>query len=301
MTTDVVRRSVTVNGTRISYLATGDASAAPPVVLIHGSGMNARYWVEQLRGRGGAAIAIDLPGHGESDGRAAMTLDQDVELTAAFIDVVSDRPVIAVGHSLGGAIVLALAARHRTSVSGLVLLASCARLRGSESAGRWLLPFVPRALRKELVFSAAARLLFAPAAPTATVRFGMQELRSCRSETLARDVALARSMDMTAAAQMLRVPTLILCGTRDELTPPALSRELQALIAGSRLELIEGAGHMVHIEAPGAVNAAIDRFAGSLASVPVAERRTSPAVARGRASFTLRGLRQRLHVLLGRG
>jgi dienelactone hydrolase len=108
-------------------------------------------------------------------------------------------------------------------------------------------------------------------------------------------------MDLTAAAQMLRVPALILCGRRDELTPPALSRELQALIAGSRLELIEGAGHMVHIEAPGAVNGEIDRFARSLAVGHVAERRPSPAAPRGRASFTLRRLRRRLQVLLGRG
>jgi len=301
MTADVVRRSVTVHGRRISYLATGDDAAAPSVVLVHGSGMNARYWVEQLRGLGGAVIAIDLPGHGESDGPASTTLDHDVDLVAAFVDQVSEGPVIAVGHSLDGAIVLALAARHPAAVCGVVLVASCARLRGSETPGRWLLPFVPGALRKEIVFSAAKRLLFAPAAATAAVRFGMQELRACRPETLARDVALARCMDLTATARRLRVPALILCGTRDELTPPSLSRELHALIAGSQLTLIEGAGHMVNIEAPATVNEEIDRFARSLAVVPITKVRTLPATARRRAGSTLRGLRRRLTILLGRG
>jgi pimeloyl-ACP methyl ester carboxylesterase len=301
MIAEVIRRSISVNGTQMSYLATGDDSAAPPVVLIHGSGMNARYWVAQLRGLGGVVIAPDLPGHGESDAPASTTLDADVDLVAALVAQVSEGPIVAVGHSLGGAIVLALAARHPAAVRGVVLLASCARLRGSEGLGRWLLPFVPGALRKELVFSAAKRLLFAPGAPTTAVRFGMHELRGCRPDTLARDVALARSMDMAAAARTLRVPTLILCGTRDELTPPALSRDLHALIAGSRLELIEGAGHMAHMEAPAAVNGEIDRFARSLTPVPAAEGRRRPAAFGPRASSPLRRLRRRLEALLGRG
>ena len=301
MTGEVVRRSVTVHGTRISYLGVADQSAGPLVLLIHGSGMSARYWVEQLRGLAGAVVAIDLPGHGESAGPAARTLEEDVDLTAAFADAVTDGPVVAVGHSLGGAIGLALAARHPEAVRGVVLLSSCARLRAAESPARWLLPFVPAPMRRELLFSAASRLLFAPGASGATVSFGMQELRRCRPETLARDVALARSMDMTAAAQALRVPALVLCGSRDQVTPPALSRELHALIAGSRLALIEGAGHMVHMEASGVVNQEIDRFATALASEPLVPRRGSPAVARRRAPSMLRRLRRRLQALLGRG
>src|SRR5205085_252813 len=78
----------------------------------------------------------------------------------------------------------------------------------------------------------------------AAVALGMQELRACRPRTLAADVAIAREMDLTATAADVRVPTLLLCGSRDRVTPPALSRDLHAMIAGARPEIVDGAGHM---------------------------------------------------------
>src|SRR5205814_355040 len=80
----------------------------------------------------------------------------------------------------------------------------------------------------------------------------------------AADVAIAREMDLTATAADVRVPTLLLCGSRDRVTPPALSRDLHAMIAGSRLEIVDGAGHMLLIEAPGVVSRAIAAFATSV-------------------------------------
>ena len=71
-------------------------------------------------------------------------------------------------------------------------------------------------------------------------------------------------MDLTATAADVRVPTLLLCGSRDRVTPPALSRDLHAMIAGSRLEIVDGAGHMLLIEAPGVVSRAIAAFATSV-------------------------------------
>jgi pimeloyl-ACP methyl ester carboxylesterase len=112
----------------------------------------------------------------------------------------------------------------------------------------------------------AKRLLFAPSASAGAIGLGMQELRACRPETLERDVAIARSMDLTDAARTLRLPTLVVCGRRDQVTPPELSRELSALVAGSRLVIVEGAGHMLQIETPAAVNAEIATFVDSVAS-----------------------------------
>jgi len=75
-------------------------------------------------------------------------------------------------------------------------------------------------------------VLFAAGASRAAVALGMQELRACRPQTLAADVAIARSMDVTQAAGALRVPTLILCGSRDRVTPPALARHCLGATAG---------------------------------------------------------------------
>jgi hypothetical protein len=159
---------------------------------------------------------------------------------------------------------LALAARRPAEVCGLVLVSSCARLPQVSSSAQWLWGSLPATVRRALFFVTAKNILFAAGASPAAVALGMQELRACRPRTLAADVAIARGMDLTPAAADVRVPTLILCGSRDRVTPPALSRHLHATIAGSRLEIVDGAGHMLLIEAPGVVSRAIAAFATSV-------------------------------------
>lgn len=75
-------------------------------------------------------------------------------------------------------------------------------------------------------------------------------------------------MDMTEPARRLDVPTLVLCGSRDRLTPPALSAQLGELIPRSRLRTIEGAGHMLLLEVPERVNREMLSFAGSVLALP---------------------------------
>jgi 3-oxoadipate enol-lactonase len=70
-------------------------------------------------------------------------------------------------------------------------------------------------------------------------------------------------MDLTQQAARLTVPTLILCGSRDTLTPPTLSEQLHRLIPGSRLSVLDGAGHMLLLERPDLVNEAMASFVRS--------------------------------------
>lgn len=262
---EIARRFVELDGRRVSYLTAGD-SAAPAVLLIHGSGVSAGYWVNQLRGLLDAfrVAAIDLPGHGESDPIPQASVEEYAETVARFLEALGTGPVLVVGHSLGGAVAIALAARRPDAVRGLVLLASCAKLSWVESARERLLPYLPGALWKILFLSTARKLLFAPGVPSHTVGLGMQELRSCRAETMLKDLRAAKAMDLTRQATGLDVPTLILCGSQDRLTPPALSAELRELIPRSRLRIIDGAGHMLLLEEPTRVNQEILSFAKSL-------------------------------------
>ena len=71
--------------------------------------------------------------------------------------------------------------------------------------------------------------------------------------------------DQVERARAIDVPTLVLCGTEDRITPPALSEELAALIPGAKLELIERAGHLANAEQPALFNAAIDSFLSATA------------------------------------
>jgi len=263
---NIRRQSVIIDGHNVSYLDSDHSHGRPTLVFVHGSGMSARYWSDQLRALEGTArvLAIDLPGHGESDDAATPGLALYADVTAAVLDALGAWPAIAIGHSLGGAVAITLAARRPDEVSGLVLLSACARLPPVSTPIQWLWGSLPPTLRRVLFFVTAKNLLFAAGASPAAVALGMQELHACRPHTLAADVAIARSMDLTQVAGALRVPTLILCGSRDRITPADLSRHLHASITGSALQIVEGAGHMLLIEASAVVNCAIAAFAAAL-------------------------------------
>ena len=263
---EITRRFVELDGRRVSYLTVGDSAAAPSILLIHGSGVSAGAWVNQLRGSLTAfrVAAIDLPGHGKSDPIPRASVEEYAETVAEFLEALGSGPVLVVGHSLGGAIAIALAAQRPHAVTGLVLLASCAKLPWVDSSWGRLLPYVPGPLWKTFFISTAQKLLFARGVPGHAVSLGMQELRSCRAETILKDLQAAKAMDLTQQATGLDVPTLILCGSQDRLTPPALSADLKGLIPGSRLTLVEGAGHMLLLEVPTRVNEEVLNFAKSL-------------------------------------
>jgi pimeloyl-ACP methyl ester carboxylesterase len=275
---EIVRRFVELDGRRVSYLTVGDSAAMPTILLIHGSGVSARYWINQLRGLGGAlrVVAIDLPGHGESDPMQQGSVAEYGKVLANFLDALGTGPVIAAGHSLGGAIAIALAVRRPDAVRGLVLLSSCAKLPRGDGLGERFLAYLPGSLRKILFFSMAKKILFAPGTPGGAVSLGMQELRSCRPETILKDVQAAKTIDLSEQATRLDVPTLILCGSRDRLTPPALAERLSELIRGSRLRIIDGAGHMLLLEVPECVNQEILNFVASI--VALADVPSFPAV-----------------------
>jgi len=108
-------------------------------------------------------------------------------------------------------------------------------------------------------------------------------------------------MDLTDRAARLEVPTLLLCGSRDRLTPPALSEQLSVLIPRARLRTIEGAGHMLLLEVPERVNQEILTFARSILapievrSVAAVEGRRGRSLARRLLDWA-RGVRSRMAV-----
>ncbi len=269
----IVRNSVGVNGREISCLAVGGSGTGtqPTVLLIHGSGVSARSWTNQLRGLGHAlrVLAIDLPGHGESDAISEVRLEGYTDAARGVLDALGTGPVFVAGHSLGGAVAQLLAARHPDAVTGLVLVSTCARLPESNGFLESVYQYLPAPIRKILYFSMTKKILFAPTAPREAILLGMEEIRACRPETILKDLAVARAMDLQDVARGIRVPTLILCGGRDKLTAPALSQRLSELIPGSRLLILERAGHMLPLEVPEWVNREILDFVRSVAGCEV--------------------------------
>jgi len=275
----VVRHSLGQNGKRISYLTAEGvrAGTCPAILLLHGSGVSARSWTFQLQNLGHALriLAIDLPGHGESDPIDNMTLEGYADAARGLLDALGTGPVLVAGHSLGGAVAQVLAARHPEMVRGLVLLSTCVNLPETNGFLHRFYRYLPASIQKVLFFSTAKKILFSPSASREAILLGMEELRACRPETILRDMAAAQAMDLQEVAQGLRVPTLILCGNRDKLTPPAFSARLRELISDSRLLIVAGAGHMLPLETPGRVSEELLEFVNSVAPP---EARFVPAI-----------------------
>jgi pimeloyl-ACP methyl ester carboxylesterase len=263
--------------------------------------MSARSWTDQLHGLGHAlsVLAVDLPGHGESDPSAAASVDDYAWAVEGMVDTLGLGPVIAAGHSLGGAVAIVLASRRPDAVRGLVLLSSCAKVPHAGGLAERVLASLPAPLRRMIVFSMAKRILFAPGAPARAVDLGMDELRACRPETLLKDVRAGKAMDVADRAARLDVPALIMCGSRDRLIPPELSESLHRLIPRSRFSLVEGAGHMLPLEAPDRVNQDMLDFVGSLGMAAAVAAPPREPRQRSRAQRALDGARRLLSALRG--
>jgi len=257
----IVRRFLEAEGGRVSYLTVDGAQAPETLLLIHGAGVSARTWVNQLRGLTDALrpIAIDLPGRCGSDPTSDPTLATYAHIACQALERLHTGPVFVAGHSLGGGVAQLLAMRHPDKVKGLILISTCAKVPPADGAMK-LFGFVPPPFRRVVLLWMSGRVLFAPSTSWQAIQLTLNEIRDCRLATLQSDAAVGRAMDLVSTAQRLRVPTLILCGGRDRLTVPALSQQLNALIPGSRLEIVPSAGHMLPLEAPEIVNRTIRDF-----------------------------------------
>jgi pimeloyl-ACP methyl ester carboxylesterase len=286
---DVVRRAIGPEAGRVSYLTAGTQLGRETVLLIHGAGVSARSWMPQLQGLAGTlgVLALDLPGHGDSAPIWKPSVEGYAETAYRLLAVLGTGPVWVAGHSLGGAVALALAARHPDRVKGLVLISSCTRLPETTTPlQRLIWHLLPTPVRTFLFLLTVRKVLFAPGAPPQAVALGMEELHACRRETLITDAMVAQAMRLEETARSLRAPTLILCGSLDRFTPPELSAQLARLIPGAQLDIIERAGHMLPLEKPDELNRKILDFVAS--GLPTGR----PPVPRGRSSVRpmLRGI-----------
>ena len=231
----------------------------PCLVFAHYFGGSARSWAALLDALVGEfeCIAPDLPGFG---GTAAPTADPSLDgYAAAFAALAPPRPWIAVGHSMGGKIALAAALGRPAGLTGLVLIAP------SPPTPE---PMTPEDRRKTLASfgdPAAARahfeeITYHTLSPEDIARCVADELAVDR---IAWDWWLERGSrdDISGAAAALTLPVLVVTGDNDTVLGTDTAPGVAARLAGSRLETIAGAGHLVPLERPEAVAGAVRRFA----------------------------------------
>ncbi|MCP4380057.1 MAG: alpha/beta fold hydrolase [Hyphomicrobiales bacterium] len=251
-----------VDGRRLAFMATEGEGAT--VVLLHGFGADCLTWLLTQREISdyAATIAVDLPGHGRSDrdvgpGNVAFLTD----LIAAFLSERKTGPVHIVGHSLGGGIAIDLAHRKPDCVASLFLIAPAGLGTGIDPA---FLSAVTDMANLDQASAVLARLVTRRRliSPQMTARVLEQISEPGTREGLrkiARGLASIQTdlADALAAVGQSDFPVHVLWGDRDGVNPPGVNRDR---LLGGRFERIADAGHLPHIENPGAVNRAIREF-----------------------------------------
>lgn len=260
--TGPVPEQVTVGDRTIRYLRHGEDG--PAVILIHGFGGDLNTWLfnqEALAG-GRTVYALDLPGHGGSskdvgDG----SLDVLAGTVAGFMDALGIERAHLAGHSMGGATAMAVATAHPERVASLTLIASAGL--GPEINGDFIEGFIAAGSRRQM--TPVLTMLFADQS-LVTRQFVEDTLRSKRIDGV--DQALRTLADrlfpggrqatvLAPALAGLDVPVLGIWGREDQILPVD---HANALPSHARVEIIEGKGHSVQMEAAGEVTRLIDRF-----------------------------------------
>jgi pimeloyl-ACP methyl ester carboxylesterase len=262
-------RRVRAGARMIAYREAGDA-AAPAVLLLHGVGSGSSSWAAQLQdlsARGFRVLAWDAPGYGESDPLAAPapTAADYADALAGFATALGLERFSLVGHSLGALMAASFCRRPKESRVARLVLASPA-------AGYGAMAEEARSRKTEERLAAMARLgpaglaqeraaaLLSPAASAAAVEKIRAVMRGLRPDGYAQAVRMLGQADIFADARRIILPTLVLCGGADTVTPEAGCRRVAAAIAGAIYESLPGLGHASYVEDPARFDAALLRF-----------------------------------------
>lgn len=240
----------------------------PAVIVVHGFPLDGAMWSGVARALSSKfqVLKPDLPGRGNSEAPAPTSVEAHADFLETILAQV-EGPVGIAGFSFGGYIALALMKRRPEKVRALALVDT--RAAADDEAGKAKRDETIAAVRANgvapIVESMPAKLL----SPESLGRPDLLErvrriISRQRPETVEADLmALRDRPDSTPFLREIAVPTLVLVGERDVLTPPADSEAMAAAIPNARLAVIPGAGHLTPMERPKAVAEALGSFFGA--------------------------------------
>lgn len=263
----------------IRYL---EAGTGQPLVLLHGVTLRSDVWAPQFhqltdRFR---VISVDLRGHGGSTpGDGGFGLDRLASDVATLLETLDLHDAIIAGHSMGGMTLMTFCREHQTvldeRVAGLVFVATspsnvfppglAAIFRQLVEQGRTILDD-GRELPRRRTTTALVRPVFGDRPNPLAVRQLAEMGDAMDSRSLIESVAQMFVHDTREALRAVTVPTMVLVGSRDILTPPFASRRLAGLVRDSDFVLLPKAGHQLMQERPHELDALIRSFADRLAS-----------------------------------
>lgn len=237
-------------------------SEAPAVLWLHGAGMDRTIWALAARDprlQHCISLAVDLPGHGRSQGNARQTIGEYAQFVGKLLDGLGLPEVTLVGHSMGALIALEVLRRMQERVTALVLAGAAGRMPVNPAliqAAESDLPAAARLIARYGIAPAGRRA----AAETPGIRLGgsgVALLETSRPGVLAADLRACDQMEFALAPSP--VPTLVVTGGQDRMTPPSRGAEL-GLALGAEQVRIDAAGHMMMLEQPAAFADAVLPF-----------------------------------------
>ena len=254
-----------VNGAEV-FVATGGRefdATLPTVVLLHGAGFDHTTWALHSRWfahHGFGVLAPDLPGHGRSAGKPLASIAEMADWVAALLDAAGAAKAKLVGHSMGSLIALETAARHPAKVSGLSLIGTAATM----TVGPDLLKAAEANDHAAIDMVSIWGLGFAAElggslAPGLWMHSGAQRvLEQCRPGVLYNDLNACNAYQGALdAAAKVAVPVTLILGERDMMTPAKAGKALAAALPNARTVVLPGAGHMMMVERPDELLAAV--------------------------------------------
>jgi pimeloyl-ACP methyl ester carboxylesterase len=257
-----------LNGTTLFYEERGTGL---PLVLLHGFPLDHRIWKAQIAelSKQYRVIAPDLRGFGQSKSNAPFSMISLAEDICALLRSIDAIPCVLGGLSMGGYVALAFAREYMNDLKGLMLIDTRAEADTADGkAGRAkMIDLVRKAGSKAVADQMMPKML---AEKTAIEKPAVaQELRhimeACPACTIEHALGAMRDReDFTEFLPSVSVPTLIIVGQHDAITPPKMADAMHQQIPRSKLATIPDAGHMSPMEQPGAVTRAMQEFLAKL-------------------------------------
>jgi pimeloyl-ACP methyl ester carboxylesterase len=264
----MANRTHTINGTPIAFEDRGEGAGRAPVVLLHGFPLDATMWsaqVQSVADAGYRVIAPHLRGFGASKSDAPFTLESLADDIHALLSSVGALPCVLVGLSMGGYVSLAYVRKYPSDLRGLILVDTKAEADTAE--GKQGRQKMIELVRKEGSKAVADQMLPKMLAKDAATQRPEQAkalrriMESCPPKTIENALAAMRDRpDRSGELASIRVPTLVIVGDGDAITPPDVAESMAGKIPGADLVTIRGAGHMTPMEQPEQVNRALRTF-----------------------------------------
>jgi len=254
-----------ISGANIACWVGGEnfADGRKTLVFVHGSGGDHSLWIKQytkFKDEFNIAV-IDLPGHGQSSGKGEQDVSLYVEWVKRLLESLALKKPVVIGHSLGAAISLVFAIQYGEMLSGVVPVGGGVTMPVNEMILKGL------KTDPDSVIGLIAKFSVSRENRERLLRTVIEGLSCASPDVLYGDLLACDRLDITGQISRIAIPTLILCGTDDKMTPPVMSQFLGDNIPGAQLSLIENAGHMVMLENAEAFNRLLRAFVVLLPAV----------------------------------